>query len=788
MNNILRFFKSGIKSLKRERFFAVVNIIGLSLGMYCFLVTSLYVQDELTHDRWHRNADNIYMPKMMMSFGESNSFFLFPPVKLGEAMTEEIPGVLDAVNISLAQRVSYTFKDEEFESKEFFYTEPSLFDVFDFELKYGSEETALSTTDDIILSSEIAKKHFSGQNPVGEFIEIIGKGTFRISGVLKPIPAKSHLQFEFLALINTKKAPYDFYVDRWDTGTGLNYILTMPDYSEEKLLEDTKRVLMSKDTTGTPGEYSYTKFTDLYMENGTMRSSEKAMFGGQMKYVYIFSLIGGLLLLVACFNYINLTTARSFARSKDVAVRKIIGATKTRLVLYQMGETLFLSLFALVIAVVSVEVTLPGINSILDKSLALDFITSPQVLLLPIGILSVVVLISGLYPALTVSAFSLSSVLRGTNPKSTKAIFRKALIVLQFLICAGLLSSALIIRGQAEYLVNLDLGYNEENVLGLDLTKAGLFEKYVEFRTEVERIPQIEMVSGSPLPNFNSIINIPVGEGEDKFDVTYFYGAADKDFNDLFGLEFIYGNGFEGLTDSELETAVIINEAALKRLGWEGNPIGRKLLESKVVRGVTKDFHYRSGKSKIGPILIDNQMDQISKLQVKFREGDRAAVIAQVEKVWEGFNTKGKFEMEEVEDFFADTYKREESLVNIFDLLTGLLMVVAFLGLFALSTFENQLREKEMSIRKVLGASYMNLIRVLNKKFTLLIVLAILISVPASYLLINEWLISFPYRIESVVPYFGIAISAVLLLSILILGVHSYFNTRKNPANVLRNE
>ncbi len=756
--------------------------------MYCFLITSLYVQDELTHDKWHKNSENIYMSKISMSFGGSTSFFLFPPVGLGGAMTEEVPGVIDAVNISMAQTVDYTFKDEKFESKLFFYTQANLFSVFDFELKYGNVETALSTTDDLIISSEIARKHFPDQNPVGEFMEIDGKGTFRVSGVLKPIPSNSHLQFEFLTLINDNVAPYDFYKNRWDTGTGLNYMLTRSDYSEEKLLEDTKRVLAAKDSTEAPGEYLYTKFSDLYMNNETMRSSSKAMFGGQMKYVYIFSLIGGLLLIVACFNYINLTTARSFARSKDVAVRKIIGATKTRLVLFQMGETLFLALLALIIAVVAVETTLPGINNLLDKSLALDFINSPQMLLIPLGLLSVVVFISGLYPAFTVSAFSLSSVLRGTSPKSTKAVFRKALIVLQFLICAGLLSSALIIRGQAQYLVNLDLGYNEENVLSVNLTQAGLFEKYTEFRTEVERIPQIQKVSGSPFPNFNSIITIPNGEGEDRIDIPYFYGAADRDFNDLFGLEFIYGSGFDGLTDSEMETAAIINEAALKRLGWEGNPVGRKLMEGKIVRAVAKDFHYQSGKSEIGPILIDNQMDQIRKLQVKFREGDREAVMAQVEKVWESFNTDGKFEMEEVEDFFADSYKREEALVSIFDLLTGLLMVVAFLGLFALSTFENQLREKEMSIRKVLGASYLSLIGVLNRKFTVLILLAILISIPAAYLLINEWLVSFPYRIDNIVPYFAIAVGSVLLLAVVILGVHSYFNTQKNPANVLRNE
>ncbi|OEK04770.1 ABC transporter permease [Roseivirga misakiensis] len=789
MNRLGRFYKSGIKSIKRERFFAAVNIIGLTLGMYCFLITTLYVKDELTHDNWHQNRDNIYMPKIEMSFGGTGeSFNLFPPVQLGDAMKQDLPGIIDAVNISLAQTINYTIKEEDFKSKAFFYTQPSLFSVFDFDLKYGNTETVLTSTDEIILSAEMAQKHFPNQNPIGEFVEVSDKGTFRVSGVLEAIPSNSHLQFEFLALINPNAAPYDFNYNDWRTGSGLNYILARADYSPDNLLEDTKRVLAARDSSELLGKYIYNNFSDLYMNGATMRSSSSTMFGGQMKYIYIFSLIGGLLLLVACFNYINLTTARSFARSKDVAIRKIIGASRTRLVLFQMGETLFLALFSLVIALVSVEVTLPSINSLLEKQLDLDFIGSPSVLWIPLSVLAFVVLISGLYPAFTASAFSLSSVLRGRNPKSTKAIFRKALIVFQFLICIGLLSSALVIRGQAKHLMNMDLGYNEENILSLNLTSAGLFEKYEEARNELERIPQIEKVTGSPLPNLNSVIMMEVENGDEKVNLNCFYGAADVDFNEIFGLEFIHGSGFDGLTESELKAASIINETALKQLGWEGDPIGRELMKGKVVTGVVKDFHYRSGKSKIGPILIDNQMGQIRNLQFKFKEGNRAAVTAQVQSALKGLVPDQTIELEEVEDYFADSYGKEESLVNIFDLLTGLLMMVAFLGLFALATFENQLREKEMSIRKVLGASYFSLIRVLNKKFSWLILIAVLVSIPVSYALITNWLASFPYRVENLVPYFLVSIGAVIILAAIILGTYSYFNTQKNPANILRND
>lgn len=783
---MLRFIRLGFRSLKRERFFASVNLAGLSLGMFCFLVTALYVRDELLHDKWHENGDNIYRARIEFNRGNGAVFNLFPSINIVDGLKEESPGVLDAVNISLAETEHYLVGQDRFETKRFHYSQPALFNMFDFDLRLGDEKTALEPGKNVVISDELAKKHFGSENPLGQFIEIEEKGKYKVTGVLAPIPSQSHLQFEIIVPIDFTEGMYKGAKDNWVTGSGLNYFLLRDGYSPEKLKEDVVRLLEKHEAKEYGEMYAFARFSEMYMGGSLMRNAATNMFGGQMKYVYIFSVIGVLILVVACFNYINLTTARSFARAREIGVRKIIGASRSRLVLSQMGETFFLSVLALTLALISLELSLNKINQVIGKELDINIINDPQVVFLPLGLLMIVVLISGIYPAVTASTFNLSAVLNGNNPKSNVSFLRKTLVVLQFVICAGLLSGALVIRGQAKYMVNMDLGYNAQNILSFDMTKDGVYGKYKEIRAELEKIPQISKVTGSPMPDLTSVMFFEKdGEGNE-ISLSPFYGTADKDFNELFELEIVMGTDFSGVPASELSRATLLNETAVKQLGWE-DPIGKKL-EGLVVVGVMKDFRFRSAKSKVDPAMIVYHGTEHHNMQFRFREGDREAVLAQVEAVWDQFAPNEPFEYDEISSFFAGSYHREENLVRIFDLLTVFLVIVAFLGLFALSTFESQLREKEIGIRKVLGATYANLISTLNRRFMALILIAIGASVPLSYSLIKQWLDDFPYRIESTVPYFTWALVSIVILASLLLSIHGYLNSRKNPATVLRNQ
>ncbi|MFT6826760.1 MAG: putative ABC transport system permease protein [Roseivirga sp.] len=784
---MISFFKNGFRTIKREKFFTLINLIGLSIGMFCFLVTALYVRDEVTYDRWHKNADNIYMSALELKKEDGASINIRPSDALMYAMKDESPAVLDVVSISRNSYANYKVNDEWVQTDKLFFSSPSLFKVFDFDLKFGNEELALTDPSDIILSSAMAETLFPGINPVGETIAFQNKGSFKVAGVLNPIPKNSHLKFEFLGSVASEISNYDYNKDNWLNGSGFSYFQLKEGHSPDQLIADAKQILSLHDVTEVAEGLAFLKFSDLYLTGQTERYDPKNLFGGQSKYLYIFSLVGGLILFVACFNYINLTTALSFSKVKQMGIRKIMGASRSRLVLSQMVETFALSFCALIVAIIGLELVLPYTQSLIGKELDINFSQAPQLLLLPVSVLLLVVLISGIYPAVSLSSFSISGVLRGVMPQSKVNILRESLFVLQFVICTGLLITALVIRGQSNYLIELDKGYNEENIMNLSLYQEGRSLDYRTVRNALEAIPEIEKVTSSPLPMFAPPPPMMILVDGKLVPITIYSGGADQDFNELFEIEVLEGTDFTNLPKSQLDSVVIINETAKKKLAL--NPaIGSKMPNGETVVGVVKDFHFSSAKNVIEPAMIYYTTNPRGSVQFKYRANNKEAVKAQVGLALNKLGVKADPGLKELEGFFTAAYEKESRLITIFDFLTVMVVSVAFLGLFALSSFENKLREKEIGIRKVLGATYLNLIQTLNKRFTWLIVLAISMAVPITKYGVEQWLSDFPYRQDSLNIYFISAIVIVGFIAFSVLGLHSYFSAQKNPVDVLRSE
>ncbi len=788
MSRLIKKINQSFRSLRRERFFTIVNLLGLSLGMFCFIVTSIYVTDELSHDKWHKNAENIYLPAATFN-SDRGTIRMASPHAILDAWIEESPGVIDGVNISRAQSASYQTQGQEYETSLRYQTSSALFNVFDFGLKLGNEETALEDKNSVVISSELADKHFSGMNPLGQSIEMDNR-EFIVSGVLNPIPNNSHLQFDMLIPIDFSQGRYEGLEGNWNLGAGNHYILVNENYDLEKLKAETADIIQKfSGNKNAMTNYEFGRFSELYLTGRAMNGSGGS-FGGQMKYVYIFSVIGVLMLIVASFNYVNLTTSRSFSKAKDLAVRKIIGASRRRLVLHQMGETLLISMVSLLLAMIAVEVAMPGIEGLIGKKLSFNLMASPKFVLIAVVILTSVVAASGFYPAFVGSKFNMVGLLKGQTPKSGGTIIRKSLIVFQFVICTGLLASALIIRYQAEYMINKDMGYNAQRVFNVDMTNGGMFEKYEALKTELQRSPLFEQVSGGPIPDAWGAMIFNVGEEGDKRNQFVSFASADAGIVDLFELEMISGKKFNQLKESEKENAVFLNEAALPL--WDMTPetaIGSLIPDTPYrVTGVVKDFHFRSTKSEIGPLMIAYEPNQIRKLSFKFKEGNRDEVLSYADKVWSDLGATSAFEYAEVEKYFENAFQREESLIKIFDILTFMLVAVALLGLFALASFESQLKQKEMSIRKVLGANKLILVKSMNSKFAILILIALVISIPVTQYLISTWLDSFPYRIESTVPQYVIAGLLILLSAVVLLSFQGIKNARKNPVDILRND
>jgi len=789
MNKLAQFLKSGMKSLRREKYYALINILGLGLGIFCFLLTSLYVKDELTHDKWHKNAEKIYLPEQTLETG-SGSISLMPSFAIGKAWVDENPGVIDAVNISYAESKEYSVRGEKYNTEQLFFTTSALFRIFDFRLERGDETQALEQPDGIVISHEMAQKHFKSQNPMGEYIEIDGLGTYKITGVLKPIPGNSHLQFEFLVPIDFTKGPYEGIENSWVAGNGLHYLLVDENYDLAQLAIETEEMVKKHTGRETSLNFRFSKFSELYMSGKAMHAGNKNMFGGQAKYVIIFSIVGILMLMVASFNYINLTTSRSFARAKDFAIRKVVGASKTRLVMIQLGETFFIALIGLVISLIALELSLPSLNELIGKNLSLEIQRDPSVLMLPVGVLLLVMMLSGLYPAFIGSRFNLSKSLKGKLPNSKGAVIRKVLIVLQFSICTGVLASALIIRFQAKHMINMDLGYNAQNIISIDMRISGSDNKIQAFKNEIQRSTLIEDLASGPIPTSGGAMIIGIGEEGNERQEFFSYAAADKGFVRIAGLEMLAGTSFENIDDSELVNAVILNETAAELLGFTTEEAINQKVQGTDLRivGVVKNYHLNSTKSKINPQLITYNTDQLSNVLMRYKAGDQQKVIAHAESVWGdlGFTEPLKYQV--IADAFDNAFEREEALISIFDGLTIMLITVAGLGLFALAVFESQMREKELCIRKVLGASPLALLRNLNRSFILLIGLAMLISVPVTQYLIKGWLEGFPYRIDSTTTYFIIAAGFVMILALVMLTIQGVNSVRKNPAEILRNE
>jgi len=788
MNNLRHLLQFGLHIIRRDRGFSAINIFGLSLGIFFFLLTGLYVKDELTHDRWHSNGSQIYLPKQSLN-SNGMSMSLMPSYAIGPAWVEESPGVLDFATISFAGKKVYTVNEQEFETDKFFHSNAGLFRLFDFGLALGDETTAFDDPNGLIISHELAQKHFGKENPLGETIDLGETGIYKVSGVLNPIPSNSHLQFEMVVPIRFDKGPYQGLETNWQFSNGLHYLLVQEGYDLDKLAEETKALIKKHRGEDSDFEFTFEPFEDLYLGGMTIRDSG-GMFAGQRKYLIIFSITGFLMLLVASFNYINLTTARSFSRAKDFAIRKIMGAHKGQIVGLQLAETLFISLTAMVIAIIALELSLPYINGLIGKSLNLNVRVQPDVLLVPAAVLLVVVLISGIYPAIVGSRFNIASALKGTQPKSGGTLIRRGLIVMQFVICAGILSSSLIIRSQANYLIQKDLGYNSKNIMHVNLMMGGLTEQYDELKAELERSPYLEGSAAAPIPRATGMLFLDMGEGAEKTREFVAYNAADKGFVDLFELEMVSGKNFANSTEAELKEGILINEATIALTDHDAESIIGEVIDGSAykVLGVLKDFHFSSTKQEIRPLIMVYEPNQFGSLNLKYRHGEQDQVVAHIHAVWEQFGIVEAPDYKIVENYFTETLEREGLLVNIFDVLTIALVVISALGLFALAVLESQLKQKEMSIRKVLGANTIGLLKRLNQRFLWLIIIAIIISVPITQVLIGNWLEAFPYRIESTYSFFAMSSLVVLLLATVMLTVQGLMRLRENPADVLRNE
>ncbi len=785
------YFQIAVRNLTRQKVYTILNVLGLAVGIACSILIFLYVHFELSFDRFHKNSDNIFRLINTSSNGKETAITQAP---IAPALVEELPEVLSAVRFRHSQRERLLATDEKsFLESNIYWADPEVFQVFDFPLISGNPQRVLEHPYSIVFSEAMAKKYFGDDDPLGRVVHFEGDGfqskEFTVTGLMRDLPKNSHFEIDFMAPFATNLELCGRDINSWDYQSYYTYLLvsegTVPTQLEEKI--------NSIVSTLRDGEASLRlqPLTDIHLFSNSRY--EISTNGSDIRYIYIFSSIGFLILVIACINYMNLTTALYARRCREVAIRKVVGAQKKQIVGQFFCECFFITSLSLMISLAFIRLFLPIFNKLVERSLSFNFFDH-NIIFAFISLLIFTSLFSGSYPAFFVSHFRPETILGNKfNSKAGSSILRNLLVMFQFAVTVMLIISTITIKNQLSYIRNQETADKDEIVV-LRIRDREARKNLSVIKNELRRNPNIIYVSSSQhMPNrtnswiFASWPGQPQGQR-----YTICENVVDYDFIDLYGLEIAQGRNFSREFPSDANGVYIVNEAAVEYFGFE-NPIGQEFrggdsIKSKIV-GVVKDFHLHSLHSEIEPLYLLLQPDNDQTyLSVKIREGKIPETLSFLEKQMKNFAPHYPFEYVFYDEIFDKAYRSEQRIADIFSTFSFLAIFIACLGLFGISSYYSERRTKEIGIRKILGADGKKIVLLLSKQFIQWTLFANLVAWPFSYLVMNKWLQNFAYRINLSVWIFLLSGLAAFGIALLTVSYKSIKAATANPVDSLRYE
>ncbi|HEY0654288.1 MAG TPA: FtsX-like permease family protein [Chryseosolibacter sp.] len=793
--------KIALRNILKDKTYSAINILGLTIGITCSLFLFLYILHELSYDRYHKNADNIY--RIISNVKEPDDAFTwsFVQAPLGEELRDNYPEVQNAVRFFGTPRTEYRNGDKKFFEEDFFQTDSTVFDMFTYEFIEGDPATALDAPQSIVLTERIAIKYFgSAKAAIGEALQNQQDQQLKVTGVIKDVPTNSHFRFD--ALISRPTVPLSPF--SWGGFGVFTYIQLPPGYDLAKMDASLDKVVKEKvnpifEQYNIKVKYGLQRITDIHLHS---KIADEAEEGGDISYIYIFGAIAVFMLVIACINYMNLATARSANRAKEVGVRKVMGSQRKQLIVQFITESLVITVIALIVSLGLVYALLPAFNTLANKQLPFSYVMQTPVVLSLFGVTLFTGVIGGSYPAFYLSGFNPVSVLKGKlATKGGTVMFRRILVVAQFAISIFMLISTLIVFDQLTFMRNKDLGFDKEHVIRLNLAgpelqaKSSLLAERLRGSSDVAGVG---MATSSPGQNIGKALfkvedndGKMVDRGVDLF-------SADYDFVKAMGMEIVQGRDFSRDVPSDTTYAVLVNEAMVKRMGWT-NALGKKYvieqggpnnttIEKRVV-GVVKDYHQNSLYDVIEPLMI--VLDKNFRFVfVRTSEGDVKQSVASVESIWKEVYPNQPFEYQFLDSDFNSQYRADEKRSQIFTSFSILTVVIACLGLLGLAAFTTEQRTKEIGVRKVIGASVQNLVFLVSKEFFVLVGLGMLLAFPAAWYFTDNWLQNFAYRIDLSSEWLTFIISALLafVITLSTVGYHVIRAASANPVNSLRDE
>ena len=780
------YIKTTLRNMARHKGYAILNVAGLSIGLaVCFLLF-LWVKDELSYDRFHENSDRTYQSLWKARFGENEWEIPLVPAPLAGLMEREFPEVEWATQ---AYKGGVTLKkgQEWVREKNVLFVDEDFFKVFTVEALEGIPSAALEDPRTLLITAESSQRYFGADpNVVGRIIQQNDGSEWKIGGIVKKWPSQSHLQFNFLApLANIENI--ENRKNSWGSATCFTYF-TVKKGSDinslnEKLEAWVEANQMQADFWKQGKNYTSFPFqplTEIHLKPNR-------------SYIWVFGIIALFILSMASINFINLATARSLTRAREVGVRKVLGSARIQLVRQFFIEAFVYVTVSILLAVFIAEMVLPFFNELAGKELTINFLDTPFVWLLLGGLLLMTTLMTGIFPAMVLSAFDPSKVLKGgVGLSGGKSRMRQGLVILQFCISTALVIGTLVVKNQMDYLQTHELGFEKEHVLVVRQATA-LGNKYDPFIERVLSIPAVEQVSVSqflPGDGFDSSVFIPEQPSNYK-QTSLSYTHIDENFVDALKLNIIAGRNID-LNHKTDSTAVLINVTAAERLGWK-NPIGKKLSwggsPGGEVVGLVQDFNFFSLHDEIEPLVMRMAAGwNPSNIVIRLHAGNVGEQLSDIQSAWKEMAPQAPLQFSFLDQDFQKQYEKEERMSSVFLLFAGISIFIACLGLFGLAAFMAAQRTKEIGIRKVLGASTVGLVGLLSKDFLKLVALSLLIASPIAYFLMEKWLQDFAYRIDIQWPVFAIAGMVAIGVAFLTVGFKSVEAALNNPVESLRNE
>ncbi|HLX92960.1 MAG TPA: ABC transporter permease [Puia sp.] len=794
---IRNYFRLAVKHFKKQQLFSLINVLGLTVGITCCMMIFLFVMNELSFDNFHKNGKNIYRVARQTTGGEKRDIpYLSPPY--GPTLLNDFPSDIASMVRVEADNDLITYKNVSFNEQKILLTDSNFFSFFNFKLLRGTPDEVLADPLSIVMTESTAKKYFGNEDPIGKVIEFNKDLHLKVSGIAADVPVNSHLDFDMVvSLANWSKQPW---MNQWPNNSLFAYVQLNPLVSPDRL-EAKFPAFMEKymgkyyRENGFHMKLVLNPLKDLYFAEGFSFESPTSRHGSK-KTVFIFMSIAILMLLIACINFMNLSTARATDRSREVGLRKVLGALRKQLIFQIISESILFALIATGLSIILLQAIMPTYAQFLGYKLP-PYMMDVRFYLFIIGIILVVGILAGIYPALLLSSFSPIEALRSKfKVGRSGAFFRKSLVTLQFGISVLLIASISIVIDQMHFVQHADLGFNKEESMIIRLDNNAIWQSKERFKSELTRDPSVSTVSlmsGEP-GGFHDNQGFEFEKRpEDK--VMLHTEFADFDYAKVLGLKIIAGRDFSNDFPADSNRSVIINRTAANFLGYTSEKavgqwirnLGNDSLRRTIV-GVVEDFHYASLKEPIGPLVISPKKDDRRLALIKIKTTAVPQSIERIKKIYASYASAYPFEYSFLDESFDRLYKSEAKQETLLSGFAAIAIGIACLGLFGLASYTAVKRTKEIGVRKVLGSSVENIVVLLSKDLLKPVLAGTLIALPLSYLIMTKWLENFAYRISLDWWLFAVAALAGILVAMLTVSFQSVKAAMANPIKSLRTE